>query len=81
MVALDRSWRKLLPCSQRAVRRSRQAGGGFRLEWLAEVPRVSGDLTKVVEATGLSRVTFCKILENRLWTWFYNAAAILVAAA
>jgi len=46
----------------------------------ADVTLVSGELTKVVEAILLSRLTFRKIVQNLFWAWFYNGAAIPIAA-
>jgi P-type Cu+ transporter len=46
----------------------------------ADVTLVRGELTKVVEAVRLSRATFGKIVQNMFWAWFYNAAAIPIAA-
>jgi P-type Cu+ transporter len=56
------------------------AGADVAIE-AADVTLVSGELTKVVEAIRLSRATFRKIVQNLFWAWFYNAAAIPVAAA
>ncbi len=55
------------------------AGADVAIE-AADVTLVSGELTKVVEAICLSRATFRKILENLFWAWFYNVAAIPIAA-
>ena len=55
------------------------AGADVAIE-AAGVTLVSGELTKVVEAVRLSRATFRKIVENLFWAWFYNAAAIPIAA-
>ena len=46
----------------------------------ADVTLVKGELSKVVEAIRLSRATFRKIVENLFWAWFYNVAAIPIAA-
>lgn len=56
------------------------AGADIAIE-AADVTLVSGELTKVVEAVRLSRATFRKILQNLFWAWFYNTAAIPIAAA
>ncbi len=42
---------------------------------------VKGELTKAVEAIRLSKATFNKIVQNLFWAWFYNLAAIPIAAA
>jgi Cu+-exporting ATPase len=55
------------------------AGADVAIE-AADVTLVSGELTKVVEAIRLSRATFRKIVENLFWAWFYNIAAIPIAA-
>jgi Cu+-exporting ATPase len=55
------------------------AGADVAIE-AADVTLVSGELTKVVEAIRLSKATFRKILQNLFWAWFYNVAAIPVAA-
>lgn len=55
------------------------AGADVAIE-AADVTLVKGELTKVVEAIRLSRATFRKIVENLFWAWFYNVAAIPVAA-
>jgi P-type Cu+ transporter len=55
------------------------AGADVAIE-AAEVTLVRGELTKVVEAIRLSQATFGKIVQNLFWAWFYNAAAIPVAA-
>jgi P-type Cu+ transporter len=55
------------------------AGADVAIE-AADVTLVSGELTKVVEAIRLSKATFRKILENLFWAWFYNIAAIPIAA-
>jgi P-type Cu+ transporter len=47
----------------------------------ADVTLVSGQLTKAAEAVRLSRSTFRTIRQNLFWAWFYNAAAIPIAAA
>lgn len=46
----------------------------------ADVTLVKGELTKVVEAIQLSKATFRKIVQNLFWAWFYNVAAIPIAA-
>jgi P-type Cu+ transporter len=46
-----------------------------------DVTLVSGQPTKAAEAVRLSRATFPTIRQNLFWTWFYNAAAIPIAAA
>jgi len=55
------------------------AGADVAIE-AADVTLVTGELTKVVEAILLSKATFRKIVENLFWAWFYNLAAIPVAA-
>ncbi|MCW5724201.1 MAG: heavy metal translocating P-type ATPase [Maricaulaceae bacterium] len=55
------------------------AGADVAIE-AADVTLVSGELGKAVEAIRLSKATFRKIVENLFWAWFYNAAAIPVAA-
>ena len=55
------------------------AGADVAIE-AADVTLVTGELTKVVEAIRLSKATFRKIIENLFWAWFYNLAAIPVAA-
>lgn len=55
------------------------AGADVAIE-AADVTLVTGELTKVVEAIRLSKATFRKIVENLFWAWFYNLAAIPVAA-
>ncbi|MEQ8388906.1 MAG: heavy metal translocating P-type ATPase [Alphaproteobacteria bacterium] len=55
------------------------AGADVAIE-AADVTLVKGELTKAVEAIRLSRATFGKILQNLFWAWFYNVAAIPVAA-
>jgi Cu+-exporting ATPase len=55
------------------------AGADVAIE-AADVTLVKGELTKAVEAIRLSRATFRKILQNLFWAWFYNVAAIPVAA-
>jgi Cu+-exporting ATPase len=55
------------------------AGADVAIE-AADVTLVTGELTKVVEAIQLSKATFRKIVENLFWAWFYNLAAIPVAA-
>jgi Cu+-exporting ATPase len=56
------------------------AGADVAIE-AADVTLVKGELTKFIEAIRLSRATFRKILENLFWAWFYNLAAIPIAAA
>jgi Cu+-exporting ATPase len=56
------------------------AGADVAIE-AADVTLVTGELSKVVEAVRLSRATFSKIVQNLFWAWFYNAAAIPIAAA
>ncbi|ABI56732.1 heavy metal translocating P-type ATPase [Alkalilimnicola ehrlichii MLHE-1] len=55
------------------------AGADVAIE-AADVTLVSGELTKVVEAVELSRLTFRKIVQNLFWAWGYNLAAIPIAA-
>jgi P-type Cu+ transporter len=55
------------------------AGADVAIE-AADVTLVKGELTKVVEAIRLSKATFAKIVQNLFWAWFYNGAAIPVAA-
>jgi len=55
------------------------AGADVAIE-AADVTLVRGGLTGVVEAVSLSKATFRKIVENLFWAWFYNVAAIPVAA-
>lgn len=55
------------------------AGADVAIE-AAEVTLVQGQLTKLVEAILLSKATFRKIVENLFWAWFYNLAAIPLAA-
>jgi P-type Cu+ transporter len=55
------------------------AGADVAIE-AADVTLVKGELTKVVEAIRLSRATFRKIVQNLFWAWFYNIAAIPIAA-
>ena len=55
------------------------AGADVAIE-AADVTLVKGELSKVVEAIRLSRATFRKIVENLFWAWFYNLAAIPIAA-
>ena len=55
------------------------AGADVAIE-AADVTLVKGELTKAVEAIRLSRATFRKIVENLFWAWFYNVAAIPIAA-
>jgi Cu+-exporting ATPase len=56
------------------------AGADVAIE-AADVTLVKGELTKVVEAIRLSKATFRKIVQNLFWAWFYNVAAIPIAAA
>jgi len=55
------------------------AGADVAIE-AADVTLVQGELSKLVEAIRLSKATFRKILENLFWAWFYNLAAIPIAA-
>ena len=55
------------------------AGADVAIE-AADVTLVKGELSKIVEAIRLSRATFRKIIENLFWAWFYNLAAIPIAA-
>ena len=55
------------------------AGADVAIE-AADVTLVKGELSKVVEAIRLSRATFGKIVQNLFWAWFYNLAAIPIAA-
>ncbi|MDN3519834.1 heavy metal translocating P-type ATPase [Aquisalimonas lutea] len=55
------------------------AGADVAIE-AADVTLVRGELTKVVEAINLSRLTFRKIVQNMFWAWGYNVAAIPIAA-
>ena len=55
------------------------AGADVAIE-AADVTLVQGELTKVVEAIRLSQATFSKIVQNLFWAWFYNVAAIPIAA-
>ncbi len=55
------------------------AGADVAIE-AADVTLVTGELSKVVDAIRLSRATFRKIVENLFWAWFYNLAAIPIAA-
>lgn len=55
------------------------AGADVAIE-AADVTLVQGQLSKLVEAIRLSRATFKKIIENLFWAWFYNLAAIPIAA-
>ena len=62
-----------------AVPTSPGAGADVAIE-AADVTLVKGELTKVVEAIQLSKATFAKIVQNLFWAWFYNVAAIPIAA-
>jgi len=55
------------------------AGADVAIE-AADVTLVKGELSKAVEAIRLSRATFRKIIQNLFWAWFYNVAAIPIAA-
>ncbi|MDP2123624.1 MAG: heavy metal translocating P-type ATPase [Parvibaculum sp.] len=55
------------------------AGADVAIE-AADVTLVGGELSKVVEAINLSKATFRKIVQNLFWAWFYNVAAIPIAA-
>ena len=55
------------------------AGADVAIE-AADVTLVRGDLGAVAEAVLLSRATFRKIVQNLFWAWFYNLAAIPIAA-
>ncbi len=55
------------------------AGADVAIE-AADVTLVTGELTRVVEAIRLSKAIFRKIVENLFWAWFYNLAAIPIAA-
>ncbi len=55
------------------------AGADVAIE-AADVTLVRGQLSAVVEAVGLSRATFRKIIQNLFWAWFYNVVAIPIAA-
>ncbi|MFD1378104.1 heavy metal translocating P-type ATPase [Fodinicurvata halophila] len=55
------------------------AGADVAIE-AADVTLVKGELTKAVEAIALSKATFRKIVQNLFWAWFYNLAAIPIAA-
>ncbi len=55
------------------------AGADVAIE-AADVTLVQGELSKAVEAIRLSRATFSKIVQNLFWAWFYNVAAIPIAA-
>lgn len=55
------------------------AGADVAIE-AADVTLVKDELTKLVAAILLSRATFRKIVQNLFWAWFYNLAAIPVAA-
>ncbi|MEX2367427.1 MAG: HAD-IC family P-type ATPase, partial [Pseudohongiellaceae bacterium] len=55
------------------------AGADVAIE-AADVTLVRGELTGVVEAMHLSRLTFGKIVQNLIWASIYNLAAIPIAA-
>ncbi len=55
------------------------AGADVAIE-AADVTLVGGELSKAVEAIRLSKATFSKIVQNLFWAWFYNVAAIPIAA-
>jgi P-type Cu+ transporter len=55
------------------------AGADVAIE-AADVTLVRGELSKAVEAIRLSKATFSKIVQNLFWAWFYNLAAIPIAA-
>ncbi len=55
------------------------AGADVAIE-AADVTLVRGELSKAVEAIRLSKATFAKIVQNLFWAWFYNVAAIPIAA-
>ncbi|MGE6371158.1 heavy metal translocating P-type ATPase [Stutzerimonas stutzeri] len=55
------------------------AGADVAIE-AADVTLVRGELTGVVEAMYLSRLTFRKIVQNLIWASAYNGAAIPIAA-
>jgi P-type Cu+ transporter len=55
------------------------AGADVAIE-AADVTLVSGQLVKAAEAVRLSQATFRTIRQNLFWAWFYNAAAIPIAA-
>jgi Cu+-exporting ATPase len=55
------------------------AGADVAIE-AADVTLVKGELSKAVEAIRLSKATFSKIVQNLFWAWFYNVAAIPIAA-
>jgi P-type Cu+ transporter len=55
------------------------AGADVAIE-AADITLVSGELPKVVEAIRLSQATFRKIVQNLLWAFGYNVAAIPIAA-
>ncbi len=56
------------------------AGADVAIE-AADVTLVRGELSRVVQAIRLSRATFRKIVQNLLWAFGYNVAAIPIAAA
>ncbi len=45
----------------------------------ADVTLVRGELSSIITAVNLSRLTFKKIKENYFWAWFYNGVAIPIA--
>ena len=60
---------------------------GIAVSMAAEISRKSadlvilrGDLTAVPESLGLARVTLRRIRQNLFWAFFYNAAAVPLAA-
>jgi len=55
------------------------AGADVAIE-AADVTLVRSELSAAVEAVRLSRRTFRTIVQNLFWAWFYNLAAIPIAA-
>jgi P-type Cu+ transporter len=55
------------------------AGADVAIE-AADVTLVRSELTAAVEAVRLSRRTFRTIIQNLFWAWFYNLAAVPIAA-